>query len=102
MLEQIKKSLRITHDLLDENLTSDIYAAALDLKRVGVMPYEAENGNVVINIDGNPEIKDDALIRKAIELFVKGFEDFEGKGETYSKAYERLRDGLSLSGDYSE
>ena len=45
--------------------------------------------------------EDDALIIKACELYVKWQEDFDGKSENYQKAYEKLRDSLSLCGDYN-
>ena len=92
LLDQIKKSMRISHNALDETLQSDIDAGALDLLRVGVQPYQS----------GKKTIKNDALIRKAIELYVKAQEDYEGKGECLMKSYEKLRDSLSLCGDYNE
>lgn len=94
MLDQIKKSMRISHNALDDILKEDIQAGALDLLRSGVPPFRKE-GNT-------KQIKDDALIRKAIELYAKAQEDYEGKGERYQISYEKLRDSLSLCGDYNE
>ena len=89
LLEQVKKSQRISHDALDDVLLSDIEAAAGDLSRAGVYPYTAE-GSIIEN----------PLICKAIELYAKGMEDFEEKGSTYMASFEKLRDAMALSGEY--
>lgn len=89
ILEQIKKSQRITHNALDDILRTDIDAGAGELLRVGVNPYVS---------DGS--ISDNPLIRKAIELYAKGMEDFEEKGSTYMASFKELRDSMALSGDY--
>ncbi|MCM1264318.1 MAG: hypothetical protein NC313_16530 [Butyrivibrio sp.] len=93
LLEQIKKSMRISHNALDEMLRTDIEAGALDLLRAGVQPYQPRTSKT---------IKKDALIHKAIELYAKWQEDYNGKGETYEKSYKGLRDSLALCGDYNE
>lgn len=90
LLEQIKKSQRISHDALDDVLRSDIEAAAGELSRAGIYTY-TEDGN----ISENP------LIRKAIELYAKGMEDFEEKGSVYMASFEKLRDAMALSGEYN-
>lgn len=95
LLKQIKKSMRISHSALDDTLQADMDAGALDLLRVGVQPYLTDS-------TGNRTVKEDALIYKAIELYAKAQEDYEGKGERYQNAYENLRDSLSLCGDYNE
>lgn len=95
LLEQIRKSMRISHNALDDMLKTDIEAGALDLLRAGVQPYS-------VNAKGKKIIKEDALIHKAIELYAKAQEDYEGKGERYNVSYEKLRDSLALCGDYNE
>lgn len=90
LLEQIKKSMRISHTTLDDTLSSDIQAGALELKRAGVRALE-EDGET---------LRDEALIYKALELYCKAQEDFEGKGPMYETAYEKLRDSMALCGDY--
>lgn len=89
LLEQIKKSMRIAHDALDITIEADSEAGALDLSVAGVNPYD-EYG----------DLKDDALIWKAIELYCKAQEDYEGKGQQYQAAYDNLKDSLALCGDY--
>lgn len=93
LVKQIKDSMRIKHTASDEPIQKDIEAAILDLVRVGVQPYSDV---------GLKSLKEDELINKAIELYCKGEADFQGKGEKYSAAYEKLRDSLSLSGGYNE
>ena len=44
---------------------------------------------------------EDKLIQKACELYCKWQFDFDGKGERFERAYEGLRDFLSLGGEYT-
>lgn len=90
MLEKIKLSMRIFHNMLDTDITSNIAACMLDLMRVGITAYVA-----------NAESQD-ALIVKAAELYCKWQYDFNEKGDQYQKAYESLRDALSLCSTYAE
>ena len=90
MLKKIKLSMRISHAMLDTDITSNIAACMLDLQRVGISKAKA--------IDGSK----DALICKAAELYCKWQYDFNAKGEQYKQAYENLRDSLSLCEDYAE
>lgn len=90
MLEKIKMSLRIFHTMLDTDITSNIVACMLELQRVGVAAYAAD-----------PESQD-ALIVKAAELYCKWQYDFNGKGDQFQKAFENLRDALSLCDNYAE
>lgn len=90
LLEQIKKSQRITHDALDDILQTDIDAGAGELLRAGVDPFDTEGS-----------ISEKPLIRKAIELYAKGMEDFEEKGSVYMASFENLRDAMALSGEYN-
>lgn len=90
MLEKVKLSMRIFHNALDSDIQSNIDACMLELRRVGVLKSVA-----------NPE-SEDALICKAAELFCKWQYDFNGKGEQYQKAFEKLRDAISLCDSYIE
>lgn len=89
MLEKIKLSMRIFHNVLDDDILSNIDACMLDLRRVGV------SGNVTI------AETEDALICKAAEFFYKWQVDYNGKGEQFRQAYEKLRDALSLCESYT-
>ena len=89
MLEKIKLSMRIFHAAIDGDIESNIAACMRDLQRVGVhISIAVTNSN-------------DPLINKAAELYCKWQFDFNSKGELYQKAYEKLRDSLSLCEDYN-
>lgn len=82
-IDEIKKELRISHDMSDGEIARKISEAKKDMKRVGV---ESD--------------VDDPLIDAATTLYLKWQFDFMGKGEQYLSNYERLRDSLSLSDEY--
>ena len=84
--------MRFKNTALDGPIQNDIEAAILDLIRVGVQPYSDIENKV---------LKEDALINKAIELYCKGEADFQGKGAEYTASYEKLRDSLSMCGEYN-
>ena len=90
MLEKIKLSMRIFHNMLDTDITTNISACMLDLQRVGI-PKEHAN-----------EASKDTLIYKAAELYCKWQYDFNSKSEQFEKAYKNLRDAISLCGTYTE
>jgi hypothetical protein len=62
----------------------------LDLIRVGVSKEKAVADSK------------DALIIKAAVLYCKWQYDFNGKGDQYKKAFDNLRDSLSLCDNYAE
>jgi len=100
LLSQVKTAMRISHNQLDVTFESDIQTAALELYRSGVQPFKTnENGDIIV-IDGERQILDDELIHKAIELYVKAQNDYNGKGEQLQQAFQKLSDSLALSGDY--
>lgn len=89
MLEKIKIDLRISHNKLDVNIQEDVDACIKDLERVGiVIPYETD-----LSIS-------DALIIKAIKLYLRWQYNFENQADRYMEAYKMLRNAISLSGDY--
>lgn len=78
--EEIRKSMRITHTQLDNEIERNINTALRDLRRVGI------------------DAGDNDLIDKACELYVKAQFDYQGKGDQFQRNYEALRDAISLSG----
>ena len=90
MLDRIKLSIRMFHNVLDLEIKSNIDACMLDLQRVGVNAEIAKNTS------------EDALIYKAAELYCKWQYDFNNKGDQYRQAYENLRDAISLCDTYKE
>lgn len=81
--EQVRKKMRISHAHMDDDITDNIAAARLDMGRVGIDPD-----------------RDDALTDKAVELYCKAQFDYLGKGEQFQQHYERLRDAMSMAGEY--
>jgi hypothetical protein len=93
MLGLIKKSMRITHDQLNDVLLSDIYAGADELERAGVSVYMTDE-------QGSRGIKDSPLVIKTIELYTKAVEDYDGKGTRYMSSFKSSRDAMAVSGGY--
>lgn len=89
LLDEIKLSMRISHDLLDGSFQSSIDACKEDLQRVGVV------------VEPATEYSTGDLIGRACELFVKADNDYQGKGEQFRQHYEALRDSLSLDGKHN-
>lgn len=92
LVKAIKDSMRIRHSALDADIEDNIEAASADMIRVGVQPYSN---------DKKKKLKDDKLIQKAVELYCKAQADYLGKGPQFEASYEKLRDALSLCGDYN-
>ena len=96
LVYKIKESMRISHNVLDQEILENIESSIFDMKRVGIQPFSIEN-------EENDQNKlKDKLVEKAAELYCKWQADFQGKAERYEKAYNALRDALSLCGDYRE
>jgi hypothetical protein len=93
-LAKVKEAMRIKHNQLDNTLTDDINAAALDLQRAGVVVYQV-NDNVTTLVD-------DQLVQTAIRLYVFACEDYNDKGEQYRQGYQSLLSALALSGSYRD
>ncbi len=93
LLKKLKESMRIRHNALDADIRDNIEAAISDMVRVGVNPYSSSR---------KKSIKSDKLVYKALELYCKGQADYMGKGPRFEASYEKLRDAMSLCGDYNE
>lgn len=90
MLSKIKLSMRIFHSKIDDDVQSKINACMFDMQRVGIIASMAN------------ATSEDALIYQAAESYCKWQFDYNGKGEKHQKAYENLRDALSLCDKYTE
>lgn len=93
LLKAVKDSMRIKHNALDDDISDDIETAIADMVRVGINPYSNTKKRT---------LKPDRLVNKAIELYCKGQADYKGKGQQYEASYEKVRDAMSLCGDYNE
>lgn len=83
--DAVKLSLRLVNTAFDSEIENDISACMIDLARVGIVET----------------VSTDPVIVRLAELYCKAAFNFEQDGERYQKAYEFMRDGVSLSGDYN-
>lgn len=85
ILDEVKIALRITTEDFDNlEILPLIDACKLDLQRVGI----------------DTSI-DDALVHRAIINYCRGYFGNGERANDFVKAYEALRNSMSLSGDYS-
>jgi hypothetical protein len=86
LLNKIKQGLRITHELLDDDIQADVEACLADLKLVGVVYADTEN---------------DPLIFNAIKLWCRSlYTDDTVKAAEYLKRYEALKACLMMAEGY--
>lgn len=91
LIDDVKTTLRISHDKLDDDISQHISACLDDMKRLGIaVPDDIE------------EVANNALLFSAVKIYCMAQYDFLNKGEQYKKGYESLRDTLSLSSNYRE
>lgn len=89
MLEKIKLALRFDDDALDDDILDNIEAAKADMKLCGICE------NKIVNTD--------PLILRAVKTFCKAeFSTDDKESDRYRNAYEKLRDHLSLSIEYTD
>lgn len=79
-VEQMKKSLRITTSMLDDDIQRLINTAEADLTGAGVTPPPADEENPVYDY--------------AIDMFVKSAMDYRGDAKFYELRYALVRDTL--------
>lgn len=70
---KIKQHLRITHNLLDDDILDDIEACKEDLKRRGILFKEK-----------------DPLCVQAVKLFMRYKFNYDNKGDKWLSDYEKL------------
>lgn len=91
MFTLIKQALKITIDVFDDEIKSNIDTALLELSRVGVDVTDLTNASADAN----------KLILKACELYCKWQFNFMSKGEQFEKNFNALRDALSVTSQYT-
>jgi hypothetical protein len=85
-LNRIKQGLRITHNLLDDDIQADIEACLADLKLVGVTYADTET---------------DPLIFNAVKLWCRSlYTDDTAKAAEYLKRYQALKSCLMMAEGY--
>ena len=84
MLEKIKLALRRTDDTFDEEIQNCIDYVERDIQDLGVQAYDEDNPRII----------------NLTSLYAKSVFNFDNKGDWYLKEYERLRNQITLQGDY--
>ena len=89
MLDIVKKRLRLKTASFDDDVEALIEEARSDLELTGILQEKAQS-------------EDDPLIRRAVCFYCLAHFGKENPGaERYLRAYEGLRDKLSLTGEYN-
>ncbi len=84
MLEKIKLALRRTGTTFDAEIQNCIDFVQRDLLDLGASFYDEENPRII----------------NLTTLYAKSVFNFDNKGDWYLKEYERLRNQITLQGDY--
>ena len=85
LLNKVKTNLRISHSVLDDDLTDTIESCLKDLKVCGVL---------------DPDVSD-PLILNAIKLYSKAaYTDDTGKAAAYQARYDALKSCLMMAEGY--
>lgn len=85
MLDRMKLALRISHDMLDDDIQADIDACLADLHVCGIVYAE----------DGDP------LVFNAVKLYCRSiYTDDPAKGAEYLRRYEALKACLMMAEGY--
>lgn len=82
----MRQRLRIKSEALDVEIEQNIQAALTEMRRVGIVVTDLSS----------------PLIFTCAEFYCKWMMGFEGDGEKYEKAFEKMRDALSLTGEYTD
>lgn len=90
LLSKVKKSLRIAHNALDEDILDSIGAALSDLRMCGIAETK---------LDPTGEL--DPLILNAVKLFCrKEYTDDTAKAARYQEGYDALKASLMMADGY--
>lgn len=87
MLNAVKRSMHLSGNDMDEELSDDIASALEDMQRVGVTA-------AVDNADS-------PLVLRCVEMYVKWQHGYMGEPDRFHKHYQHLRDSLSQGSDYN-
>ena len=85
-LNEWKLALRFSHAKLDDDIKANVEACKKDMERVGIVKTN----------DTDP------IIHNLIELYLMWQYNYMAEGDKFKQAYEEMRDGLSLCGDYND
>ncbi|WP_228307288.1 head-tail connector protein [Priestia sp. J2] len=86
MIEKVRKSLRISHTALDEDIQDLIDAALMELQLSGIKKLD----------------ESDPLIIRAVTVYCKAEFGFDNPdADRFRASFESLRTHLALAGDYN-
>lgn len=92
LLSKVKKSIRITHTVLDDDILDNIAACVADLRGCGVS---------VTKLDTTKEL--DPLILNAVKLYCRQeYTDDPAKAARFQEGYDSLKSFLMMSAGYRE
>lgn len=92
LLSKVKKSIRITHTVLDDDILDNIAACVADLRGCGVSAAK---------LDTTKEL--DPLILNAVKLYCrKEYTDDPAKAARYQEGYDSLKSFLMMAEGYRE
>lgn len=86
MLNKIKLALRRTGNTFDTEIQNCIDYVERDLSDLAVPFFDEENPRLV----------------NLVTLYAKSVFNFDNKGDWYLKEYERLRNQITMQGEYNE
>lgn len=84
MFEKIKRALRRTGSTFDGEIQNCIDYVQRDLQDLGAVFWDEKNPRII----------------NLTTLYAKSVFNFDNKGDWYLKEYERLRNQITLQGDY--
>lgn len=91
LLSKIKTSLRIAHNVLDDDVADTIAACFADLRVCGILPDVATD-----------EAELDPLILNAVKLYCKAeYTDEPAKAARYQEGYDKLKASLMMAEGYA-
>ena len=90
LLSKVKKSIRISHTVLDDDILDNIAACVVDLRTCGIVDEK---------LDTTKEL--DPLILNAVKLYCKKeYTDDATKAARYQEGYDSLKSFLMMASGY--
>jgi len=88
LLDDIRKSLRVTTDALDSEIEMNIGAALYDMERAGVNP-------ALLTVDEETGNLENALVKKAVTVLCKADFGYDvNEADRFEASYDRILNAL--------
>ena len=98
--EKVKVALRLRNEAYDSEISGLISAALSDLRLAGIIFHAANEKGGAGEPPPEHEQDYDALIERAVILYVKAYFGFNNDSERFQKAYDYLKSSLILAEEY--